>query len=227
MNFLELVKRLAREADMSGPGPASTQNQTGEYANAVDWIQDSYVRICGLYTWNFMWSDFSFQTTPSDGAYTPAQVLGAANPPLHRYRKDTLRCYLTIDGVASEQWMEYVAWDAFRDTYLFGPARTHEGRPYFWTQDPSRRLIVHPVPNDVYTITGEYDRAARRFTSDSDTPIFDEEHHMILVWDALLEYAGFEEASAIYQRALNNRNRMLARMEEAELPDICQPGPLA
>ena len=45
MTYLELCQTLRREAGVSGVGPASVVDQSGEYLRLVEWIKAAWTEI--------------------------------------------------------------------------------------------------------------------------------------------------------------------------------------
>jgi hypothetical protein len=231
MNFLELVQRLVREAGMTGPGPADVASATGEYRRAVDWIRKADLDIQKKNgDWRFMWGALSFQTTIAVGDYTETQVMAgqAAGVMPERFDTDSFRFYPTAVGVAGEQFMLYRDYPYFRDYWRFGNNRIAQGQPLEWTYSPGRMVLLAQIPNDVYTIVGEfYRRPVQLALSNTATPLYPERFHELAVWWALINYAGFEESSATYTNAQNMVNMLLGPMEADERPTITFGGPLA
>jgi hypothetical protein len=229
--FIQLCQRLRREAGISGTGPTSVVgNVNNEYQRVVEWINKAYVDVQLLHDdWRFMWSEFSFNTTAADGEYTEAQALATLTPTLGvgRFDNDSFRYYLTSNGVAGEQFMRFREYPTFRDIWLFGSNRTAQGQPEEFTQAPNRNILLAQIPNAIYTITGSFYRRPVEMAADGDTPLFPAEYHEILVWWALINYAGFEESNAIYTHAQNMVNQRIGQMRNRERPRIVFGGPLA
>jgi hypothetical protein len=60
--------------------------------------------------------------------------------------------------------------------------------------DPTNQLVLGPVPNEEYTITGEYQKSPQILAQNDDEPEMPEEFHMLIVYEALLTY-GFSQAA--------------------------------
>jgi hypothetical protein len=229
--FLQLCQRLRREAGISGTGPITVVGNTNtEYERIVDWIKKAYVDIQLLHDdWRFMWAEFTFDTTAADGSYTETEALATLTPTLKvsRFDTDSFRYFLTSGGVQGEQFMTYRYYPWFRDIWLFGANRTTQGQPNEFTFAPDRRILLAQIPNGIYTITGDFYRRPVELAADADVPIFPEEFHEIIVWWAIVNYAGYEEASAVYTHAQNMVNQRLGEMSNRERPMPNFGGPLA
>lgn len=216
--FLELCVDLRREAGISGTGPASVINQTGEMQRVVEWILSAYRYVQNLHpSWLFLQTDFSFQTIAGVSNYTPNAV---ALPELGSWKTDTLTDYLTATGINAEQFMEYVPWPDFVDAYMTGAPSSTQGIPLVFTVKPDQSLQVWPIPNDVYTVRGEYFKRAQTMTANSDEPIIPAQFQDVIVWRALMLYGAFAAADEKYTHGQNEYKQILARLEMNQLPDM-------
>lgn len=229
MNFLQLAQRLRSEAGVSGSGPTAVTQQTGELERLVNWINDAWEELQQRSPyWKFMRAEFAFDTTAGLGAYKPTDV-GLAD--LKSWDGETLRSYLKSAGVGTEMYLIEQAYPHFRDTYLYGAMRSVQGQPLIAAVRPNdTALVLGPVPNAVFTITGEYRKRATRMTGNADLPgggNLPEQHHMAIVHSALMKYARFEGAGALYQTALVDFKRALDAMTEDQLDMVETGEPLA
>lgn len=213
MTFLELVKRLSVEAGI-GPGPTTVLGQTGEYARVIGWIQSAHEEIQGVHAgWNFLWTPIVLPAVPPIAS--PAD--------LGEWSADGFRCYLTATGTDDEQFLVYVPWDQFRDAYLLGTGATVTGRPSIISIKPDDSLIVWPVPDDTYTVSGEYYSLPKIMTVDSSVPAFPQ-HHMAIVWKGLMLYARYSSEPDKY--AIDQYKPLLRKLELSQLPKLMWGAPL-
>lgn len=231
--FLQLAQRLRLDAGISGTGPFTVAGNTNnEYARVCNWINAALLEILLSHDrWKFMYSEFSLTCTPGLGEYTPAQVVAAASlfgtDGIALYDADEFRYYPAGSTNASEQFMRRWPWTDFRSRYRFGPARTQQGVPTDVSYDRAKRLQLWPIPSAAHVVTGAFWRAARPMVADTDTPPFPEEFHLLPVYWALTKYAGFEEASSVYQHAQNQIDLLYPQLERQELEENEFPDPLA
>ncbi|MCP4607743.1 MAG: hypothetical protein GY845_03360 [Planctomycetes bacterium] len=228
MNFLQLAQRLHQEAGLSGSGPTTTVDQVGILKQVVDWINTAYIDVQSQHAiWHFMQDDFSFQTTASKREYSIADT-GVTD--LETWKLDdygSFRVYLTSSGVANEQYMYQLLWDDYRQMYLYGATRTAEGLPNYVSVQPDEGLNLYLVPDDIYTIVGEYYKVPAELSGDTDVPIIPSQFHMIIVWRALMFYAGYDAANEKYAMGKTEYKKLLMRLEIDQLPQITFGGPLA
>jgi len=214
-----MLKRLRSECvGVSGSGPTSTINQTGDNARLVEWIASAYQDIQNLHVnWNFLRADFTFNTVAAQQTYTPAQA-GASD--IGEWERDSMRCYLTSSGVGGETNIPLLPWAAFREVYLIGSQRLTSGRPIVVGRKPDRSLMLWPTPEAVYTLNGEYYRAPDIMVGDGDTPLFPQQWHMIIVWRALVFYGHNQASPESYAHGQAEYKRLLAAMGRTELPEV-------
>lgn len=212
MTFLELCKRLRQEASVSGDGPSSTLNQSGEMLRLVNWIGTAYEEIQNMKdNWRFMTSDFSFNTINGQNEYLAA-TSGISD--LASWKPDSFRIYKTSLGVMDEQWIRYLEYEErFRDLRGFANTSMIAGRPIDFSIKPDNALVLFPIPDDTtYTIRGQYYKTPSVMTLDIDTPNFPQRFHMAIVWKALMYYGMYESAQEMIAQGERNFNQVYARL---------------
>lgn len=222
MTYLELCQRLRQEAGLSGTGPASVLSQTGEMKRIVDWVASAYEDIQNLHaTWRFLRTDFSFSTIASTQDYLPTSV---SLSDFGSWIKNDIRIY---SSVADEDSLEYCPWEIFRQAYYFGSNRTQTGRPTVITVKPNNALALWQIPNDVYTVNGEYYKTAQSMTANADSPLIPTRFQMIIVWKGLMHYGAYAGADEKYAHGSNEYKKLLALLEYDQLEDFTFGEPLA
>jgi hypothetical protein len=222
VNFLSLCQRLRQEAGLSGSGPTSVLSQAGEMKRVVDWVSSAYEDIQNLHaTWRFLRNDFSFSTIASTQDYTPAAVSLTEHA---SWVKNDIRLYSAVND---EDFLEYYPWEIFRQAYLFGSHRTLTGRPQVVTVKPNNALCFWPIPDAVYTTTGEYYKTAQIMTANASTPVIPSRFQMIIVWKALTHYGAYAGADEKYAHGTNEYKKLLSMLEYDQLEDTTFGEPLA
>ena len=227
MTFLQLCQRLRQEAGIPGTGPVNVTGQTGFNKQLVEWITDAYEYIQNLHqTWLFLRKDFSFVTTVDKREYsiTETGITDLRNWKIDQY--GDFRCYLTSSGINSEQYLQYLSWDDYKQIYLFGATRSAPGQPSYCSVHPNKSLDFYLVPNDSYTINGEYFSIPDIMTGNTDNPIFPSSFHLIIVWYALMSYGAFDAAEEKYTFGHSKYRRMKTQLEFDQLPKISFGSPL-
>ncbi len=221
MNFLQLCQRLREQAGISGSGPGSVLNQSGEMLRVVNWIAYAYEDIQNRHeNWEFLQTGFTFNTIINTQNYT-IDATGVTE--LCKWKVDELgdfRSYLAATGTSDEMELQYVEWETFRTLYLFAANRSVTGRPMYFTVKPDKSLSFWPTPNVVYTIDGEYFKRPQVMVANTDEPIIPQQYQMAIVWRALIDYAAYESAPEVYSSAELNFKRIMMKLEIDQLPPI-------
>jgi len=206
MTFLELCNKVRSLGAMQGTGPLTVVNQTGEYNRVVDWVIDAWTQIQLEFDgkWRFLKSDFSKNTIIDTQNYEFYTADGVVN-----FDNDSFKLYLPSEGIDTKVPLRYVGYKKFRDTYL---DNSDSGKPYIITVTPDYNLRVYPKPDNVYTILADsYDQPVM-LSADSDEPAIHVGYHMIIVYRALMMYAGYEEATSVYNYASGEHDKLYNRM---------------
>ena len=193
MTRLDLVQRVYLEAGLAGAGPTSTIDQVGEAAQIVGYVDEAWLNIQQVRKWRWMWELVDITIESGESSATDSV-------PADRYLKDT--AYIDMVDLA------YVHWDEWRRAY---PEITSTGQPSEWTIRPDNAFLVNStVPSDT-TISVERYTNPTVMTADDDEPVgLKGEHHMIIVWQAVMLYAGFDEADKLYKHAAMQYSKKLA-----------------
>ena len=221
MNYLKLCQRLRSEAGLSGTGPITVADQSGEMGRVVNWIIEAYEYIQNLHTdWRFLQTSFNFPTIIANAEYTPASV---SIDDLSSWVTDDLRVYLVE---ADEDYLIYKPWEGFRQVYQYGSSRSQTGRPTVFTVKPDESLFFFAIPDAVYTIDGQYFKKPDIMSIDTDSPVFKSNYHMAIVWKALMLYGAYAGAPDAYAHGENEYKKIARKMEFTELPKFSYGEPL-
>lgn len=220
--YLQLCQDVARESGtVSGTLPTAVTSQTGRLLKIVEWVDQAWVDIQRLHeNWRWMQGEFSVAITAGTARYTAA---GLGITDLRRWRKDKKRTsyrphtiYLTSSGVSDEGALLEMSWEEWRTIY--GRGSQTNNRPTRYAISPANEFCLGPVPDDDYTVQGEYDKASTRLTADGDTPAMPSEFHELIVWKALAYLAAFDEARDQFTTAMLNYERILFDLRKDQLP---------
>lgn len=231
MNFLQLVQRLSSEVGVAGPGPSAVTGLTGNSKRLVDWTASAWLEIQGLHnTWNWMRYKFAWETVAGTGDYLPSALTNTLTSQpmtdLRYWYKDTFRCQKKSIGIQDEQWLVEWEYNVFRNTYRFNVQVN--GRPVVFGENPKgRAIMLGQIPDDVYIITGEYQKKASSLVNSTDIPDMPEEYHMLIVYKAMQSYGYFEAASEVLQRGQSEYQNLLTQLEREQLQEVYLGNPLA
>jgi hypothetical protein len=225
MTLLELVNKTRVECGVSGPPLASVQNQTGESARVVSWVQQAWIDIqTSKEDWLFMREPFTFNTVAQQWEYTPTQ---AGLTDFANWRRDSFRCSSVGQNYSDEQLINYMDWSTYRNLYRYGNMRTTYARPVVVSITPDKNLAFGSVPDQAYVIDGEYYVKPVEMTQDSDAPNIPDRFQMIIVYRAMMYYAGYEAAPEVMARGEFEYKRLYSRLEIDQLPTVVNGPPLA
>lgn len=226
MNLLALAQRLHRESARSGSGPTSITGATKDHARLFDWIADAWLELQSRpIDWRWMRKSLDGDTTLTQTSYTGAE-LGAADFGRWRVPSDeyTVKAYLAANP--TRVWkLRWVPLESFKTTYI--DAEPNAAQPIDWSIADDDSLLIGPLSDQVYKIRAEYLMAPTLLEDDADEPEFATQHHLMLMWRALMEVGKFDNAPDVLARAAAN----YARMEHTLLAEYARPitlgGPLA
>lgn len=228
MNFLKLCTRTRREARISGSGPVSVLAQTGEMQMVVEWVQAAYEDVQNMSPlWEFLRSDFSFNTIASAPTYTLSATGLTGLQSWRTADYESISCYLAATGIAGQQALEKISWEDMRGSRFFGSSSTQSGRPTEYAIKPDKSIVFWPVPDAVYTVVGEYYKKPQTLANNTDEPIFPEAYHMVLVWLAMRYSGAYQAAPDKYSQGDNEYKRLLYALRRDQLPKVQTGGPLA
>lgn len=227
MNFLQLAQRVRQEAGGiagSDATPASVTNQVGQLAKVVNWTNDAW-RDLQLSKTDWLWKrkQFSMPLTANVNDYA-ASVAGITD--LGEWDHESMRIYRTAAGLADEAYLSRMEYAVWRDVWDFGVKTP--SRPNVVTVKPDFHLGFGPVPDDAYTVRGEYLQSTQSMVINTDEPTgLPEEFHMLIVYRALKKYAIDEAAPELYVAYRDDALRLQSILERKYLPRWRTGGPLA
>lgn len=234
LTYLTAVQKLRQEAEIPGTGPSTVVNQTGQARRLVDWVKDAYEDIQNRHdNWRWLRSEFSLLTVAGTSTYASTACTDDGNP-ITRFTRwwprddcgfSNLRCYLQSGGVGGETWLVFLPWSRFRSIYQIGTQ--NNGQPAHFTIDPQNRLVLGPTPNDVYVLTGEYQKSPQVLAADADVPELPAQFHRLIVLRAMEMYGANAIAQEVLARAMSEGGRMMRALENNQLPEVTFAEPLA
>lgn len=209
MNFLQLCQKLRQEVGGSGSGPSTVLNQAGENLLYVSWIHDAWLDIQNSRDdWNFLWAQSSFQLEPSKQIYTLDQDL-----------KSIAKNSVRVDG----NCLLELKYSELRNVFSVASS----SRPSYFCILPNGELMVNSLPDKSYVTTLDYYKKPQELLNNIDVPLLPKEFHLLIIYEAMLSYGSYENASEVYQRARIKYDQLVMDVERSQLPQIELAGPLA
>lgn len=228
MNFLELVNRTRVECGVSGPTLPTAQNLSGEAARIAAWVNSAWVDIqTAKEDWQWMRAPVEFNTITQQQIYTPTQA-GVAST-FANWKRDSFRCSSVGQNYGDEQLLNYMEYTTFRNLYQYANMRTTYARPVVVTIVPgtNKSLGFGAIPDQPYVISAEYYKKPTEFSADTDEPDLPSRFHMMIVYRAMMYYAGYEAAPEVYSRGEVEFKRLMNRLDIDQLPTPISGPPLA
>jgi len=209
MNRLALVTALAAECDVNPLTTTIAQN--GEGADMVRWVDEAWNLIQSQFKWSFLWEQPTLTVLNTTN-------LRAETIPHHRYQQDS--CRLAVGAGR----MQYVPWLNFDER--FPASEIQPGTPSAWTIRPDNAFVVNAIMQaDTGFVLQRYKNPIP-MVADTDTPALAVEHHMMIVWRAMMYYAQHEEAGVIYRTGKRNYEEKLELLGLTDTPDWTFGAPL-
>lgn len=204
MNFLQLCQRLRQRAGIAGSGPSDVVGQAGELDLIVNLINSAWIDIQNnKKTWQFLWvQDYELTIVPDGGPYNVQNFNRFASRP-------------TIDGYNWLSEWDYYAYKNAYDVTILG-----RGRPNRIIVQPNRTLAFDSNPIENHTVKFDYYRKPQSLLVKEDVPLLPEQHHMTIVWLALIRYAEGEEAPTLINTAEREYSKALASLQSEQLPTL-------
>lgn len=227
MTYLQLCQRVVQEAGIAGGGPSTVVGQNGKLLKVVNWVQQAWVDIqLKRPNWLFMWEEFTFDTVADTRDYLAADY---SITDLSLWDKYSFLIYETAVGASDQNELVFYEYPVWRGKYRNRMTDRSTERPQLLTILPNNKVRFEPMPDDAYTIEGEYKRIAQTFvtsgtgTEDSQTPTdLPDDFHLIIVWQALKYYGFFENAPEVLDEAETNFDTLLFRLEQEQLPKMSE-----
>lgn len=222
MNRLQLVRRLKVESGRSGTPPASIAVLSGDDIRLDYWIADAWLEVQRRrMDWAWMRKTVTGPLAIGVGVYA-ASALNVLVLDFGRWQLDTGDYTVRLYNSATPGPPRDLAWlpyEEFQERYL--TQTVANGAPVHWSVAPDKRLLLGPKPNvSTYTISADYWAKPTAMVLDTDEPGMPEQFHMLLVWRALVEVAGFDAAPEVEARARRNLRTAWADLLDDQAPRI-------
>lgn len=219
--YLELCRTVRELAGIPGTGPISVANQVGELKRLCGWVQQAWVEIQNQREdWEWMRKSFSFDTVVGQQEYEAGDDEDIDLTDFGWWRKDSFSLYLKSAGQGNETHLDHIDYNAFDGFYSFGTNATAQGRPTAIAITPSKKLALGFLPDDVYTVRGEYYKTPQILDEDADVPDMPARFHMLIVHRAMLKYGTFNAAIEVLQEHDALYRILLNKLEADQAPMV-------
>lgn len=236
--FLELCQDAARECSIAGGEsvPVTVVDQSGELQKIIRWVIQSYKEIQNLHNnWRWMRLGFTIQTVADQDSYAFGAALdddtGTAITRFSEWRvddpDDLPKFFLTSAGVGTEGWLLFREWNDFKYTFKIGTQVS--SAPSFITINPENEIVLGNKPDDIYTISGDYQRSIQTLdiTNDDDEPEMPAAYHDLIVWSTVIKYGISKSAQEVVIKGEYYYFPLLSSLRGNQLPPMTISGPMA
>lgn len=221
MTFLEICQRVYQEGSGSGSlRPTAVTAQTGDMLLVVNWAIDAWKRIqTNKRTWRWLYADATVSVGVATRDYSIATIFPSTPRRFSHWKPDGFKFYTTADGVASEYKLNHYF---FEERYQAEVGSASSADPAGIVVMPDRSLRIIESPSRVGTMTATYYKSPQILAANTDEPEMPEQHHMLIVWLALMRYARKEAATEVYEDASNNVEQMMKDLiaDQLEPPEL-------
>lgn len=245
MDFLALVKRLATETGTEleekitsvAVPPATSYGETTEHrTRLVNWVQQAWIDIQGDQEhWYFTIDEAYIPLVTGQVSYVVRDIVNGQHEGEEIY--DEIVPYTApVDNkyiwVVNAVDSDAVRQPSYRISpeFFFGDRDRYNdhsvGVPYRWSIDYKDCLVTDSAPpNDDYQFRFQYKMNPQVLTENTDEPRrLPERFHMLIVYHAMVFYAGFDEAGNQYKRAEKLRRDMMNKLRLRYMPDYSMVG---
>jgi hypothetical protein len=192
-NFLQICQDVRREAGLSGSGPTSVLTATGIERKIVGWVIQAWLDMQNYRPdWPWMFQEFEFTTSPGKALYLPSE-LNLTDVETWDFSGTSI--YKTIEGKAGEHFLGSTTFEVWWKCLRIGIPDSREPQAIFY-RPADNALMLYPTPDDEYTISLRYYRAAQRLAANGDIPRLptSDTWEDIIMWRAL-HYYGYHDGA--------------------------------
>ncbi len=210
MNFLELTKATRIICGIQGTGPSTVEDAQGLEELLVTFVKDAVIDIESLKPdFDFMRNTQSFSTIASQRIYIHLDIFVTTTPDFTSYITTT---FTYTDSNGKKSLLKQIDYER-----LLLLDEDTEGSPSFYAIRPSdNALIIHPTPDNPYTIEFDYYRAPQTLVNDTDTPLIPLAHHQLIVYKAVEKMSIYLVAPELYKAYSTEANKMLGQLMRQE-----------
>lgn len=232
MNFLELCRQVEIESGTVDVSKLMTTvaNPTSRRLKVIGWVQEAWTMIqTSRLDWRFLRREYGAILEVGNGRYTGKDLSISRFAAWYRdqpcYQPHSL--YDRTIGATDTTELREISWTAWRERHrrgLEGP-----GRPQVYAISPEEKLCLGPVPDKAYQIEGEYYRAPQLLNADGDIPEVPVNHHLAIVWRALMLLGDHDEAGTTIARSTAKYFEAIEKLQrdQVDRPRIGCAAPIA
>jgi len=219
--FLEICQKVAGDSGtIAGVLPTAVNSQTGRLRRVVNFTIEAWGQIQNSRnSWAWMRKEFSGKAISSGTPkYTGGGSFSISDFARWVTEEGSLTMYLTATGVADEGELVFISWSDWRR--LYGRGLQTNNRPTNVAITPANELAFGAIPDDSYTVGGEYYQTTQILSANGDIPNLPTRFHDIIAHKARVLLGEFDESSNAIATAQRQYNDMLGDLERDQLPTM-------
>jgi len=242
MNYLALCQRFYRESGESFVKPDTVEGVSGYDALVVGWINQSWLAIQkdrrARGRWKWAWREWAMDIGPDARDYdkpwftrhqTPGGIWGQSRFGEFVWGDPGQSATVAIEVIAPEsltiepkdapgqaQPLVPQTWFDMRR----GSRVAASGRPRRFAELDNGKIRFDCVPDRIYTVRGEGWLGPWSLLRNTDEPDMPERFHMLIVYQALLDYGRWESAGEQYRAAEVAAARLWAELLQQQTSKV-------
>ena len=130
------------------------------------------------------------------------------------------------DGFGTESYLAPIEWGDYKAIYQAGSQ--HKGFPHLVAVSPDNSLAFGPKPSDgsAYRARTDYYEAPQDLVNETDVPNMPDQFHMLIVYDAMLNYGYSRVATEVLEASTVFSTPMLNQLRASQADPVRLGGPL-
>lgn len=217
--FLQICQDVREETGISGSGPVSVSSATGIEKKLVGYVVQAWIDIQEYRSdWPWMFKEFSFNTSPGKQRY-PCVELNLSD--VEFWDLTGVSIFKVYEGKIAEHYMPSSTYQNWWKFHRIGVQQSAPPESIF--VDPANEdLMIYPAPDDEYTVSLRYYRAAQRLAANGDIPMMptNQAWQDIIKWRALWYYGYHDGAPDVLAEAEIRYGEMIHTLDNRKGTDI-------
>ncbi len=224
--FTEICQRVRQECGVGGEGPTTTVGQVGALKKIVDRTARAWVDIqTSKPYWSFLRRQLSFPLIVGQDTYVISEATPDGFGLATMDKFDEQASFIYDVGTGDETPVVWIDYQRFRRDF-----RTLvDGRPTQCYLGPGGTVGFNRLPDDAYTITFDYWKTPELLVNPDDVPALPEQFIDVIVWKAVMMFAGNEMATDLWTYARTQYTAQYTQLfiDQSDAPRARRDYPIA
>jgi hypothetical protein len=218
MDFVTICQKARQESGVAGEGPSSVVGQTGILAKIVNRVAQGWVEIqASQMYWKFLRSQLvNFPLVIGQRIYTMQTALPAGFGTQFIDKFDPENSYIYTTSTEDETKLRWFSYSDFRQRYRTFPS----GRPTSCAVGLDGTVVFNTTPDRAYVINLDFWETPELLANNADIPALPEQFHWVLVWKAVMMFAGSVMATDLFSYANSMYNPLYSKLCIDQLDEV-------